>query len=209
MTAANARTTVFVVDDDAAVRRSLARLIGSAGFEVEALPSAGAFLERTPPEGPSCLVLDVRMDGLTGPQLQRRLTQMGHRIPIVFITGHGDVPMSVQAMKDGAVDFLQKPFDDGDLLAAIERAIQRDRFDRVEHDEIRRLQNRYALLTPREREVLGLIVTGRPNRQVAHELGVVEKTIKVHRARVMTKMRAGSLVELARFAHRLDLTPSP
>lgn len=199
---------VFVVDDDAAIRQSLARLLGAVGFEVETFPSASAFLEHAPDDGPSCLVLDVRMAELDGLQLQRRLTETGHHIPIIFITGHGNVPMSVRAMQDGAVDFLQKPFDDRDLLAAIERAIDRDRRDRADQDEIRSIQNRYELLTPREREVLALIVTGRPNKQVAHVLGVGEKTIKVHRARVMTKMRAASLVELARLADRLQIPSS-
>jgi FixJ family two-component response regulator len=197
--------TVFVVDDDASVLRSVVRLLETAGLRVEGFGSAESFLEREPATGPACLVLDVRMSGMTGLELQRRLTAAGRAAAVVFITGHGDVPMSVEAMKAGAVDFLLKPFDDEALLAAIDRAIARDRDRLGERQERERLQGRYERLTPRQRQVFAWVATGLLNKQVAAELGTSEKTIKVHRGRVMRTMQAGSLADLVRQAERLRL----
>jgi FixJ family two-component response regulator len=191
---------VFVVDDDASVRKSLTRLIGAAGYAVETFASAREFLERAPAGGPSCLVLDVRMPGITGLELQKTLAAAAHRVPIIFITGHGDVSMSVTAMKAGAHDFLTKPFAGKDLVAAIERAVAKDARDLGAEAHVAEIRARVATLTPREREVFALVVTGMLNKQIAAELGVGEKTVKVHRARAMTKMRAGSVAELVRLA---------
>jgi FixJ family two-component response regulator len=195
-----ATTVVFVVDDDASVRKSLTRVISAAGYAVEVFASAPEFLERAPVSGPCCLVLDVRMPGLTGMDLQNTLAHAVHRIPIVFITGHGDVAMSVAAMKSGAVDFLTKPFASKDLLGAIQRAVDRDTRDLGTEARTEDIQARARMLTPRERQVFALVVTGMLNKQIAAELGVVEKTVKVHRARVMDKMRARSVAELVRLA---------
>ena len=200
--------TVFVVDDDPSVRRSVVRLLESAGLRVEGFPSGEAFLERERPWGPGCVVLDVRMSGMSGLELQRRLHATGRPMAIVFITGHGDVPMSVAAMKGGAVDFLLKPFDDEALLAAIDRAIGRDREWLHEHHALGVLRARFARLTPREQEVFALVTTGMLNKQVAARLGTTEKTIKVHRGRAMAKMEAGSLADLVRHAERLQVTAS-
>jgi FixJ family two-component response regulator len=196
---------VFVVDDDPSVRKSLARLIGSAGHTVEAFASAREFLARERYPGPCCLVLDVRMPGLTGLDLQEALANAGRQMPIVFVTGHGDVPMSVKAMKGGAVDFLTKPVDEKDLLAAIERCVARDVRNRGAEARITEIQERVQILTPRETEVFVLVVTGMLNKQIAFELGISEKTVKVHRARVMEKMRAGSVAELVRLADRVGV----
>ena len=197
---------VFLVDDDASVRRALARLIKSAGHQVQTFASAREFLgTNADVEEAACLVLDVRMPGLTGMDLQRELQTMNNKLPIVFITGHGDIPMSVKAMKAGAVDFLPKPVKDTDLLRAIEQAIARAYRDRAERKEIEDIQRRVEKLTPREREVMALVVSGMLNKQIAFELGTVEKTIKVHRARVMEKMQVGSLAELVRSAERLGI----
>ena len=199
--------TVFVVDDDPSVRRSVVRLLQTAGYRVANFDSAEAFLEGERSPGPGCLVLDVRMSGMTGLQLQRRLRVSGRPMAVVFITGHGDVPMSVAAMKGGAVDFLLKPFDDEALLGAIDRAITRDRNWLKERQELDGLRSRYDRLTPRQKQVFSLVVTGLLNKQVAAQLGTSEKTIKVHRARVMATMRAGSLADLVRQAERLQLRP--
>lgn len=199
--------TVFIVDDDSSVLRGTARLMRSAGLSAETFSSAREFLRRAPPEGPSCLVLDVRMPGLSGLDLQEELVQAKISIPIVFITGHGNIPMSVQAMKQGAVDFLPKPFDDDDLLTAVGRAIERDRGQRRERGEVTEIERRVASLTPREREVLALLVTGKRNKDMGSELGTSEKTIKVHRGRVMKKMQAGSVAELVHLAARVGIAP--
>lgn len=201
--------TVFVVDDDASVRRSLARLLKSAGYQVEGFPSALEFLTSgRHAQSPACLVLDLRMPGLTGMELQVRLRELQSPLAIVFITGHGDIPTSVRAMKGGAVDFLPKPFDDTQLLDAVGRAIERTQQDQKTFEERATLQARFATLTAREREVMALIVTGKLNKQVADELGTVEKTIKVHRARVFEKMQVQSLAELVPLAAKLGLLVS-
>lgn len=197
---------VFLVDDDASVRRALARLLKSAGHQVQTFASAREFLgTNAGTEEAACLVLDVRMPGLTGIDLQRELQTMNRNVPIVFITGHGDIPMSVKAMKAGAVDFLPKPVNDTDLLRAIERAITRACRDRAERKVIEDIQRRVETLTPREREVIALVASGMPNKRIAFELGTVEKTIKVHRARVMEKMQVGSLAELVRLARQVGI----
>jgi FixJ family two-component response regulator len=196
---------VFVVDDDCSMRVAVERLLRSSGLEVEPFASAREFLERAPADVACCLVLDVRMAELTGLDLQQALRQSGADIPIVFITGHGDVPMSVRAMKSGAEDFLQKPFKDQELLDAVHRALERDREVRAARAELAELGERLDSLTPREREVLDLVVQGLLNKQIAFELGAAEKTIKVHRGRVMQKMRADSLAHLVRMAGKLGI----
>jgi FixJ family two-component response regulator len=199
---------VFVVEDDASVREALAGLIRSAGWNVEVYVSAHEFLARPRADGPSCLVLDVGLPGLSGLDLQSRMAELHQDIPIVFITGHGDIPMSVRAMKAGAVEFLTKPFVDQDLLHGIQVAIERDRIARSEEAQLRELRECYASLTPREQQVLELVISGRLNKQAAAELGISEITIKVHRGRVMAKMRATSLPDLVNRAARLKLRPA-
>jgi FixJ family two-component response regulator len=194
--------TVFVVDDDAAVRRSLERLIRTVGLDVVTFSTAQEFLEHGPPDGPACLVLDVRMPGLSGLDLQKKLTEAGFGIPVIIMTGHGTIPMSVRAMKAGAVDFLQKPFDEQVLLDAVNQALERDRATRKTEAQRLEALRRMEALTPREREVFEQVVRGLLNKQIAAELGASEKTIKVHRARVMQKMEADSLADLVRMAER-------
>ena len=197
---------VFLVDDDPSVRRALARLIKSAGHQVQTFASAQEFLgTRAGGEEAACLVLDVRMPGLTGIELQRELQTLNRNVPIVFMTGHGNIPMSVQAMKAGAVDFLPKPVKDTDLLRAIEQALARAVRDRAERNELEDVRERVERLTPREREVMVLVVRGLLNKQIAFELGTVEKTIKVHRARVMEKMQVDSLADLVRLAEKVGI----
>jgi FixJ family two-component response regulator len=194
---------VYLVDDDASSRQSLEFLLGASGFKVQGFASSKEFLRFPRPEMPACLVLDVRMPGLTGLELQEELVKLGVRIPIVFMTGYGNIPMSVQAMKAGAVEFLTKPFRDDDMLHAVTQAIARDRLAHVERLEMAELNRRHARLTPREREVMTSVVTGLLNKQVAAELGASEKTIKTHRGRVMQKMQAVSLADLVRMAGKL------
>jgi FixJ family two-component response regulator len=203
---ASTDSLVFVVDDDHSMRVAVERLLRSSGLEVESFSSARTFLEREPADVACCLVLDVRMPELTGLDLQQALRQSDAGIPIVFITGHGDVPTSVRAMKSGAEDFLQKPFKDQELLDAVHRALERDRGARAERTELAELGERLDSLTPREREVFELVVKGLLNKQIAFELGAAEKTIKVHRGRVMKKMQADSLAHLVRMAGKLGIT---
>ena len=199
---------VFIVDDDASMRESLKNLIRSVGLRVEAFTSAQEFLRSEHPNVPGCLVLDVRLKGLSGLDLQKRIAEADMEIPIIFISGHGDIPMTVQAMKAGAVEFLTKPLRDQDLLDAIQHALERDRKAREQREEIQKLRRRFESLTQREREVMGLVVTGLLNKQIAAELGTSEATVKIHRHQVMDKMAANSVAELVRMSDRLGL-PTP
>jgi RNA polymerase sigma factor (sigma-70 family) len=197
--------TVFIVDDDAQMRESLRNLIRSVGLRVELFASAQEFLRSQHPDAPSCLVLDVRMPGLSGLDLQRQTSEAGLEIPIIFITGHGDIPMTVRAMKAGAVEFLTKPFRDQDLLDAIQQALERSRKAREQEAATKELRRRFALLTPREREVMERVVAGLLNKEIGAELGTSETTVKIQRHQVMEKMGASSLPELVRMADRVGM----
>jgi RNA polymerase sigma factor (sigma-70 family) len=196
-------SVVFVVDDDPSVRSSLKFLLSTVGLQVESFESAETFLQRKPPDAPSCLVLDVRLRGLSGLDFQRELAVRNFRIPIVFVTGHGDIPMSVRAMKAGAIEFLTKPYRDQDLLDAVRIALERDRARREQEKDLTDLQQRFDSLTPREQEVISLVVSGMLNKQIAGQLGTAENTVKVHRSRAMEKMNAESFADLVRMIEKL------
>ena len=197
-------SVVFVVDDHPSVRRAIKRLVESVGLHVEIFGSAQEFPQAKRPDVPSCLILDIRLRGASGLDFQRQLVEAGIYVPVIFITAHGDIPMSVQAMKAGAIEFLTKPFRDQDLLDAIQVALKRDRARREQEAEIAVLQERYELLTPREREVVAMVVAGMLNKQIAAELGTAENTVKVHRSRAMEKMQAQSLADLVKMIERLQ-----
>jgi FixJ family two-component response regulator len=195
--------TVFIVDDDSGVRRAVQDLVESVGLRAESFATGQEFLSKKRTSEPSCMVLDVRLPQMSGLDFQRTLADVGMQIPIIFITAHGDIPMSVRALKSGAVEFLTKPFRDQDLLDAIQQALQRDRAAREQQDEIHKLHGRYLTLTAREREVMGLVVAGMLSKQIASKIGISEATVKIHRGNVMQKMQAGSLIKLVRMADKL------
>ena len=199
--------TVFIVDDDRGMRQSIQDLVESVGLRAESFATGGEFLKRKPTDDPSCLVLDVRLPQMSGLDFQRQLAEAGMQIPIIFVTAHGDVPMSVRALKSGAVEFLTKPFRDQDLLDAIQQALQRDRAERDRQAEIHDLRERYGGLTAREQQVMALVVSGMLNKQIASEIGASEATVKIHRGNVMHKMQATSVVDLVRMADKLKLSP--
>jgi FixJ family two-component response regulator len=203
-----ASATVFIIDDDASMRAAIQGLVKTVGLRAESFATHHEFLRRKPSGGPSCLVLDVRLPEISGLDIQRKLADAGVKTPIIFITGHGDIPMSVRAMKSGAVEFLTKPFRDQDLLDAIQLALKRDDEAQHEQEQIADLQKRYSTLTAREREVMGLVVSGMRNKEIASELGTSEITVKVHRGQVMRKMAASSVGELGRRAEKLRLPPA-
>lgn len=201
----SAAPVVFIIDDDVGVRSAMQRLLKSVGLKSEAFAAAQDFLQRTPHDGPSCLILDVRLPGISGLELQRKLIEAGVHVPIIFITAHGDIPMTVRAMKSGAVEFLTKPFRDQDLLDAIHQALERDRVARQHHNEMSELQRRFEQLTARERQVMRLVISGMASKEIASVLGTSEVTAKVHRSQVMHKMGANSLAELGRMAEKLKV----
>jgi FixJ family two-component response regulator len=202
------KSTVFVIDDDSSVRKSLSRLLRSLGFDVETFASAELFLRRKHYEGVGCIVLDVRMPGLSGIDLQEELSRTDWSMPIIFITGHGSIPMSVQAVKKGAVNFLAKPFDDEELLEAVREAIERDSRAKAEHAEVNDIRGRIGMLTSREYEIFRHVITGMLNKQIAFKLHISEKTVKVHRGRVMEKLRVDSVAELVRIAGMAGIEPA-
>ncbi|GEP60401.1 response regulator transcription factor [Reyranella soli] len=205
----DAPPTVLVIDDDADLRASVGRLLRSLGINVLLFGSISDFLESDSPDGPTCLVLDIRLPGQSGLDLQRELAAANREIPIIFITGHGDIPMSVQAMKRGAIEFLTKPFRDQDLLDAIQVGLSRDRARRENERDLAGLRERFGSLSPREREIVIEVARGRLSKQIAHDIGIAEATVKVHRSRAMQKMQARSLPELGRMADKLKLVPDP
>jgi FixJ family two-component response regulator len=200
--------TVFIIDDDAGVRESIQDLLESVGLRARSFATTEEFLHSQRADGPSCLVLDVRLPGMSGLDFQLKLAETGIQIPIIFLTGHADIPMTVKAMKSGAVEFLTKPFREQELLDAIQQALARDRTIREQQGEMEGLRKRYETLTAREREVMGLVVTGMLNKQIASELGASETTVKIHRGHMMQKMQAGSVAELVRMADKVKL-PNP
>jgi FixJ family two-component response regulator len=198
--------TVFIIDDDRGMRQAIQDLVESVGLRAESFPTVEEFLRMRPAGRPGCLVLDVRLPQMSGLDFQHRLVETGMQIPIIFITAHGDIPMSVRALKSGAVEFLTKPFRDQDLLDAIQQALQRDRAAQEQQAEIHDLQERYGELTAREQQVMALVVSGMLNKQIASEIGASEATVKIHRGNVMRKMQAGSVVDLVRMADKLKLS---
>jgi len=202
------KPTVFVIDDDPSVLKSLSRLLRSLGFETETFASAELFLARKHYDGVGCIVLDVRMPGLSGMDLQDELSRADYSMPIIFITGHGNIPMSVQAMKRGAVDFLTKPFDDEELMQAVKKAIEQDRMTKAERAEVHNALKSIEQLTPREQEVLRCVITGMLNKQIALKLDIAEKTVKVHRGRIMEKLCVDSVADLVRLAEKAGIKPA-
>ena len=203
----DANSTVLVIDDDHDLRASVGRLLGSLGLDAQLFASISDFLKSDPPDGPTCLVLDVRLPGQSGLDLQRELAAANRELPIIFITGHGDIPMSVQAMKGGAIEFLTKPFRDQELLDAIQVGLCRDRARRENQEALAALRKRFESLSPREREIMVQVAHGRLSKQIAGDIGIAEATVKVHRSRLMHKMKARSLPQLSRMADKLKLLP--